>query len=100
MLEGLRPRAGCGTVDSGCDTEGDSELRCREQDQRSQEVLNEGCLVRKTAQDERTELERSVEQLRHDQVTGGGVRSDLEKDMELLSAEADALRQETVDRLM
>ena len=68
-----------------------------------QEVLKEGGLVRarrKTAQDEHTELERSVEQLRHDQVTGGGVRSKLEKEMALLSAEADALRQESVDRLM
>ena len=56
---------------------------------------------RKTAQDKHTELERSVEQLRrHDQATGGGVRSNLEKEMELLFAEADALRQERADRLM
>ena len=53
---------------------------------------------RKTAQDEHTE--RSVEQLRHDQDTGGGVRSNLEKEMELLFAEADAVRQERADRLM
>ena len=46
---------------------------------------------RKTAQDEHTEQERSVEQLRHDQVPGGGVRSNLKKEMELLLAEADAL---------
>ena len=46
---------------------------------------------RKTAQDEHTEQERSVEQLRHDQVTGGGVRSNLKKEMELLLADADAL---------
>ena len=68
-----------------------------------QEVLNEGGLVRarrKTAQDEHMELERGVEQLRHDQVTGGGVRSKLEKEMELLFAEAVALRQESVGRLM
>ena len=67
------------------------------------EVLNEGGLVRarrKTAQDEHTEPERSVEQLRHDQVTGGGARSNLEKGMELLFAEADASPQERADRLM
>ena len=84
-------------------TDGDSELRCREQDQRLQEVLNEGGLFRprrKTAQDEHTELERSVEQLRHDQDTSGGVGSNLEKEMELLFAEADALRQEGADRMM
>ena len=50
--------------------------------------------MRRTAQDEHTEPERSVEQLRDDQVTGGGVRSNLEEDMELLFAETDALRQE------
>ena len=41
----------------------------QEHDQRLQEVLNEGGLVsarRKTAQYENTELERNVEQLRHD----------------------------------
>ena len=67
-----------------------------------QDVLNEGSLVRarrKTAQDEHTELERNVEQLRHDQDTGGGVRSNLEKGVELLFAEADALHQEGADRL-
>ena len=53
-----------------------------------------------TALDEHTELERSVGQLRHDQVTGGGARSKLEKEMELLFTEADALRQESVDLLM
>ena len=47
-----------------------------------------------------TELERNVEQLRHDQNIGNGMRSNLEKEMELLFAEADALRQESVDRLM
>ena len=31
-----------------------------------------------------TQLERSVEQPRHDQATGGGLRSILEKEMELL----------------
>ena len=55
---------------------------------------------RKTAQDEHTELERNVKQLRHDQATGGGARSNLEKEMELLFADADALRQERADRLM
>ena len=57
----------------------DSELRCRELEQRLQEVLNEGGLVRarrKSAQDKHTELERSVEQLRHDHVTGGGGEGD------------------------
>ena len=47
-----------------------------------------------------TELQRNVEQLRHDQNTGSGVRLNLEKEMELLFAEDDALRQESVDRLM
>ena len=92
-----------GTIDSGCDTVGDSELRCKEQEQRLQEILNEGGLVRvrrKTAQNEHMELERNVEQLRHDQVTGGGARSNLEKEMELLFTEADELREERADRLM
>ena len=39
-----------------------------------------------------------MEQLRHDQDTGGCARSNLEKEMELLFAEADALRQERADR--
>ena len=34
------------------------------------------------------------------QASGGGVRSNLENEMELLFTEADALRQENVDRLM
>ena len=41
----------------------------KNRDQRLPEVLNEGGLARtrrKTALDEHTELERSVEQLRHD----------------------------------
>ena len=51
--------------------------------------------------DEHMELEGSVEQLRHDQDTGGGVRSNLGKEVELLLfAEANALRQERADRLM
>ena len=53
---------------------------------------------RKTAQDEHTEMERSVEQLGHDQAAGGCARSNLEKEMELLFAEADELRQERARR--
>ena len=47
-----------------------------------------------------TELERNPEQLRHDQATGSGMRSNLEKEMELLFVEPDVLRQERADRLM
>ena len=68
-----------------------------------QDILNQRGLVRarrKTAQEKHTEMERSVEQLRHGQASGGGVRSNLENEMELLFTEADALRQENVDRLM
>jgi len=81
----------------------DSELRCRENDQRLQEVLNDRGVVRarrNTTQDEHAELERNVEQLRHDQAAGGGMRSNLEKEMELLFAEADAFRQERADKLV
>ena len=41
-----------------------------------------------------TELERNVEQLPHDQNTGSGMRLTLEKEMELLFEEVDALRQD------
>ena len=54
---------------------------------------------RKTAQDEHTNLERNVDQSRYDQATGGGMRLNLEKEMELLFAEADALRQERTEKL-
>ena len=58
------------------------------------------CVRRRPHRTKHTELERNVEQLRHDQNTGSGLRSNLEKEMELLFAEADALRQESIDRLM
>ena len=72
---------------------------CKEQNQRLQQVLSEWRLGA-TAQDQQTELERNVELLRHDQVTGGGMRSNLEKETELLFAEADASRQERADKLV
>lgn len=51
------------------------------------------------AEEQQAHLEASIEQLLHDQATGGGLRRNLEQETQLLLAEAERLRRERDSRL-